>query len=283
LCGRSERFREQHPYASQRRTRRFILFGVSTVRANVVLFPAAVVCLLVAPGPACFADYIIDLQAPTSPFVDSKTGHTMEQFTVTLKFNPTGADAGFKLAFFAIDVTDPPTTLATSPQLTNGGTYAAFSFTPSATFKLTSNGGNWTQPLNFGNLANPGEADFATTKSAGKLGAGTYVLGTLNLDLTVAGVTADPSLIVGLAPSDLVNDVGTVIGVVPSSTSNLLSRRAVTFLNQSQPLAAGGGGDDGGGGGPVVPAPPSLVLFVVGGAIMWVASRRYRVLPRRTA
>jgi hypothetical protein len=244
----------------------------------------AVLCALGAHSPACFADFIVDLQAPTTTVNGS--GHTIANFTITLQFDPTGTPyANQKLAFFAIDITDPNTTVSTSPQLTNGGTYAAFSFAldPGFTPFIQGKQAGWSQSLAFGNGSEPGETDFGYVAAVGKkkdfsglLGPGTYTLGVLSLDLTVAGVTADPSLAVGLVPTDLTNHIGTAIGVSPA-TGGTLTELAVTFNNQSQPLAPSGGG------GPTVPAPPSLVLFAVGGALFWVLSLRYRVRPRLAA
>ena len=98
------------------------------MRSKLFVFPVAVFCLLVAHAPACFADFVVDLGPASSPTVNG-SGHTIEQFTVTLNFDPTGTPyAGQKLAFFAIDVS------LSSAALTNSGAFTAFSFAPGSSF-----------------------------------------------------------------------------------------------------------------------------------------------------
>lgn len=110
------------------------------------------------------------------------------EFDVSLEF---GADPGVELVFFGIDVSP------SSPELTGGGTdFSAFAFVPSSPLL-----DDWDLVIDFDDSpVAPGTVQYDTILAP--LAPGTYSLGTLVLDLSIAGVPLDPALFVSIEGSN---------------------------------------------------------------------------------
>lgn len=166
-------------------------------------------------------------------------------FTVSIDF---GADPNLSMVFFGIDVSP------SSPELTGGGTdFSAFSFTPNSPLL-----DDWNLVQDFGSPIAPGTVQYDTI--FGPLPPGTYLLGTLSLNLSVAGVGLDPALFVSI------EGINTEIGAEDEADPSTFDFYPGTFRIGRRNLVPA-----------AIPEPGTACLALIGGGLMcglgWRARR----------
>jgi hypothetical protein len=199
---------------------------------------AALVWLLSAGQPA-----IASIDAVFSLGTPSVSGTTVS-FDVNLDFTASGPDSNLELGFFGLDVSP------SSGALTAMGTdFSAFSFTlNSAQFT-----GDWGSIKDFGGPVGPGTVQYQSLFNL--LPSGNYQLGTLSVDLSVAGVSLDPSLFVSIAGSD------TQFGAQDPTDFTTFTIYPGSFTqDSSRPLVPGPPA--------VVPEPTTCPLWLAGGGVL---------------
>jgi hypothetical protein len=217
---------------------------------------AALVWLLGVGQPA-----VASIEAVFSLGAPSVSLNTVS-FDVNLTFD-SGTGSNLELVIFAIDVSQ------SSDALTAGGTdFSAFSFTlNSAQFP------DWSLAQDFGSPFAPGTVQYHTLPPvlAGDppfrpLPSGTYLLGTLSVDLAMAGVSLDPSLLVSIKGMDQPPQFGegtfTQIGAQDPNDFTTFSFYPGTFNPDSQPLVPGTTQA-------VVPEPTTWPWWVAGSSVLF--------------